>query len=92
MVNSLIYCNFHRDFKGLVLSDRNILTAVMVLLKELRSRVTNKYYFCGGSVVKNPPAKAEDAGSIPGLGRSPGEGNDNPLQYCCLENSMDRDA
>ena len=44
-------------------------------------------------VVKNPPADAEDArdiGLIPGLGRSPGGGNDNPLQYSCLENSMDR--
>ena len=37
--------------------------------------------FPGGSVVKNPPAKAGDMGSIPGLGRSPGEGNSNPLQY-----------
>ena len=40
-------------------------------------------------VVKNPPANTEDAGdldSIPGLGRSPGGGNDNPLQYSCLEN------
>ena len=43
-------------------------------------------------VVKNPPADARDAGSIPGLGRSPGEGNANPLQYSCLENSMDRGA
>ena len=33
---------------------------------------------------------AGDLGSIPGLGRSPGEGNDNPLQYSCLENPMDR--
>ena len=33
---------------------------------------------------------AGDMGSIPGLGRSPGEGNGNPLQYSCLENSMDR--
>ena len=33
-----------------------------------------------------------DLGSIPGLGRSPGEGNDNPLQYSCLENPMDREA
>ena len=33
---------------------------------------------------------AGDLGSIPGLGRSPGEGNDNPLQYSCLDNSMDR--
>ena len=44
----------------------------------------------GGSVVKNPPASAGDTGSIPGLGRSPGEGNDNPLQFSCLENPMDR--
>ena len=47
----------------------------------------------GGSVVKNLPAKAEDAGdaaSISGSGRSPGEGNDNPLQCSCLENPMDR--
>ena len=35
---------------------------------------------------------AGDLGSIPGLGRSPGEGNDNPFQYSCLENSMDRGA
>ena len=48
--------------------------------------------FPGGSVVKNPPANAGDAGSIPGSGRSSGEGNDNPLQYSCLENSMDKGA
>ena len=44
-------------------------------------------------VVKSPPASAGDrrvAGSIPGLGRSPGEGNGNPLQFSCLENSTDR--
>ena len=46
-------------------------------------------------VVKNPPANVGDLraiGSIPGLGRSPGEGNTNPLQYSCLENLMDREA
>ena len=46
-------------------------------------------------MVKNLPAKAEDIrgmGSIPGLGRSPGGGNGNPLQYSCLENPMDRGA
>ena len=48
--------------------------------------------FPGGSVVKNLPANAEDPGSIPGSGRSPGRGNDNPLQYSCLENPMDRGA
>ena len=51
--------------------------------------------FPGGSVVKNIPGKAGatgDSNSIPGSGRSPGEENGNPLQYSCLENSMDRGA
>ena len=48
--------------------------------------------FPGDSVVKNPPAKARDLGSIPGLRRSPGERNDKPLQYSCLENILDRKA
>ena len=48
--------------------------------------------FPSGSVVKNPPINAGDESSIPGSGRSPGEGNDNPLQYSCLENPMDRGA
>ena len=51
--------------------------------------------FPGGSVVKNPPADAgdtRDVGSVSGSGRSPREGNDNPLQYSCLENSVDRGA
>ena len=48
--------------------------------------------FPGSSVVKNPPANAEDAGSIPGSGRSPGKGNSNPLQCSCLGNPMDRGA
>ena len=43
-------------------------------------------------MVKNLPASAGDMGSIPGSGRSPGGGNDNPLQYSCLENSMERGA
>ena len=41
-------------------------------------------------MVKKPPANAGHLGSIPGLGRSPGVGNDNQLQYSCMENSMDR--
>ena len=51
--------------------------------------------FPGGSVVKNLPAKAgdtRDSGLTPALGRSPGEGNGNPLQYSCLGNLMDRGA
>jgi len=46
-------------------------------------------------VVKNPPANAEDIqdeGLVPGLGRYPGEGNDNPLQSSCQENPMDRET
>jgi len=43
-------------------------------------------------VVKNLPANEEDVGSIPGSGRSPGEGNGNPLQYSYLGNPMDRGA
>ena len=46
--------------------------------------------FPGGLVVKNSPADAGDAGLTPGLGRSPGEGNGNPLQYSFLGNPVDR--
>ena len=48
--------------------------------------------FPGGSEVKASASNAGDPGSIPGLGRSPGERNGNPLQYSCLENPMDREA
>ena len=51
--------------------------------------------FPGGSVVNNPPASVgeeRDAVLIPGLERSPGVGNGNPLQYSCLGNPMDRGA
>ena len=56
-----------------------------------------KYALCniGGPVVKNPPANAGDTGdvgSIPGSGRSSGEGDGTPLQSSCLENPMDRGA
>ena len=48
--------------------------------------------FPGGSEVKASARNAGDLGSIPGLGRSPEEGNGNPLQYSCLENPMDGGA
>ena len=51
-----------------------------------------KQGFPGGSVVKNPPSNAGNVGLILGLGRSPGAGNGNPLQYPCLENSINREA
>ena len=44
----------------------------------------------GGIVVKNLPANAGDTGRIPGSGRSPGGGNGNPLEYSCLESSMEK--
>ena len=49
----------------------------------------NKAQVFGGSDGKVSACSVGDQGSIPGLGRSPGEGNGNPLQYSCLENSMD---
>ena len=48
--------------------------------------------FPGGSAGKEPTCNAGDLGSIPGLGRSPGEGNSYPLQHSGLENSVDRGA
>ena len=48
--------------------------------------------FPGGSDNKESACSATDLGSIPGLGRYPGEQNGNPLQYSCLENAMDRRA
>ena len=50
----------------------------------------NWWVFPVGSDGKESTCNVGDPGSIPGLGRSPGEGNDNPLHSCCLENSMDR--
>ena len=51
--------------------------------------IYNQYYFLGGSGGEESTCDAGDPGSIPGSGRSPGERNSNPLQYSCLENSMD---
>ena len=58
----------------------------------VKHKVIQLLSFPGGSVVKNLPANAGDAGSIPGLGRSSVERNGNPLQYSCLGNPMDRGA
>ena len=64
---------------------------------DLSSRVTVKCEcsdldFPSGSDFKESACNAGDLGSVSGLGRSPGGGNGNPLQYCCLENPMDRGA
>ena len=58
-----------------------------VVVLVLTSRL---FPFPGGSVGKESVCNAGDPGPIPGWGRSPGEGNGNPLQYSCLENPMDR--
>ena len=57
-----------------------------------RERKNFIYHFPGGSDGKAPVYNVGDLGSIPGSGRSPGEGNGNPLQYSCLENPMDGGA
>ena len=62
-----------------------------ILLKEIQIG-GDDLGFSDDAVVKNLPAHARDAGLIPGLGRSHGEGNGCPLLYSCLENSMDRGA
>ena len=63
----------------------------------INDQVFAEYLLCtkgfpGGSEVKASASNAGDPGLIPGLGRSPGEGNGNPLQYSCLENPMDGEA
>ena len=66
----------------------------MYLLNNYTDKV-NKRTSQVALVVKNPPANAgdvRDTGSVPGSGRYPGGGHGNPLQYSCLENSMDRGA
>ena len=55
----------------------------------IRGVISIQWGFSGGSEVKASACNAGDLGSIPGLGRSPGKGNGNPLQYSCLENPMD---
>ena len=73
--------------------DKSYHPQLAVLLWEavkLRSWVSGIRSFPDDSVIKNPPANAGDASSIPRSGGSPGEGNGNPLQYSCLGNPMDR--
>ena len=62
-----------------------------LLGKIVRSRIAGSYKASQvARVIKNPSANADDPGSIPRSGRSPGVGNNNPLQYSCLVNSMKR--
>ena len=65
------------------------------LFKKENGVLLRQKCFPHGSIIKNPYVNTGDTGDsglIPGLGRFPGEGNNNPLQYSCLENPMDRGA
>ena len=72
---------------------------IVVIIIEQSSAIQRNTFLIntpqGALVIKNLPASAvdiRDTGSVPGSGRSPGEGKDNPLQHSCLENPMDRGA
>ena len=65
---------------------------IIILLMYFQPEFTCKNYSQVALVVKNLPASAGDAGSIPGSGISPGGGHGNPLHYACLENPKDRGA
>ena len=65
---------------------------ILVFLHIEKQKKLNLLVISGQKKKKNPPANARDVSSTPGLGRTPGEGNGNPLQYACLENPMDRKA
>ena len=62
--------------------------AILTPLLSIRLVILNIWDFPGGSDGKASAYNMGDLGSIPGLGRSPGEGNDNPFQYSCLENPI----
>ena len=82
------------NVKSLSLNHRCAHDTCFLYHTELFSRWLNHIKgFWAGSMIKSPPVNAEDAGdtgSVPRLGRSPGDRNGNPLQYSCLENPMDR--
>ena len=69
-----------------------LICKVDLMIPGLQNHKNYRKRLSGGLVVKNPPVNAGDMGLIPGLGGSPGEGKDNPLQYSCLGNPTDRGA
>ena len=96
--SNLQFGDYKRKLLGeLALIAHQIILIFFPVLKFKYSCCTILYKWGGraslvAQMVKNLPAKAGDLCSIPGLGRSPGEGHDYPLQYSCLENPMDRAA
>ena len=91
-------CVFSFNFRVICYSNRwlthlyNMHLNICSLNKGMYCEPWTNYGFLGGSAVKNLPASAGHTGSIPGSGRSLGEGNGNPLQYSRLGNPMDREA
>ena len=85
--NVLLHCNIKAILERILLNYGKKITTELVVVKNLK-----KTGFPGGSDGKTSVYNTGDLGSIPGLGRSPGEGNGNPLQDYCLENPMDRGA
>ena len=73
-------------------SSLRVASTSLYLVREHNGACWSTLDFPGGLDGKASAYNVEDPGSIPGLGRSPGEGNGNPLQYSCLENPMDRGA
>ena len=86
------FLNWKSQWSGQSRASRNLLVRVKT---QHLPEIYVKEGFPGGAVVKKLPANkgdTRDSGSVSGLGRSPRIGNSNPLQYSCLENSMDREA
>ena len=65
---------------------------IVIILSYITSQAAFPSLGCPGGSGKESACNREELGLIPGLGKSPGEGDSNPLQYSCLENSMDRGA
>ena len=70
----------------------SVLFSSLLDLNKIHGVFLEHLLYSGGSDSKESACNAGDLGSIPGLGRSPGGGNGNPLQYSCLENPIDREA
>ena len=77
---------------GYVLKAINLLSHQLDLLSFIRTLISRVWASLMAQMVKEPACKAGDTDLIPELRKSPGEVNGNPLQYSCLENSMDRGA
>ena len=74
------------------MTSTEISNAIMLKFNNILFGIQKNFTIPGDSVGKESACNAGDPGLIPGSGRSPGEGNGNPLQYPCLENPMDRGA